>query len=268
MTIAVCLKWINASGQPETDGTDDRFMGLSYADQAALEYALRVAENTNDEVIVVTAGHEGAEAVLRDAIARGAQRAIRIDIDRWCESSAIAQALAQVVKDCSLIWCGDYSADRGSGSVPAFIAAELSIEQALGLVEINLPAQVHSPITALRRLDSGRREQLEIRNKAVISVEGSTARLRRASLKGSMAASKQIIEVIPANNRLADAPFTRPYRPRARIIAAPVGNSALDRVRQITGTSSAKGHGETVHLEPREAAELIVSKLREWGYQS
>jgi hypothetical protein len=39
-------------------------------------------------------------------------------------------------------------------------------------------------------------------------------------------------------------------------------------VKQITDTSSAKGHGETVHLEPREAAELIVNKLREWGYQS
>ena len=38
MTIAVCLKWINASGQTEVD--DDRFMGFSYADQAALEYAL------------------------------------------------------------------------------------------------------------------------------------------------------------------------------------------------------------------------------------
>jgi electron transfer flavoprotein beta subunit len=268
MTIAVCLKWINASGQPETDGTDDRFMGLSYADQAALEYALRVAENTNEDVIAVTAGPEGADAMMRDAIARGAQRAVRIDIDRSSDSPTIARSIAQVVKDCSLIWCGDYSADRGSGSVPAFIAAELSIDQALGLVEIDIPLDAQLPINALRRLDGGRREQLEIRNKAVISVEGSTARLRRASLKGSMAASKQIIEVIPANNRVADAPFTRPYRPRARTIAAPVGNSALDRVRQITDTSSAKGHGETVHLEPREAAELIVNKLREWSYQS
>ena len=266
MTIAVCLKWINASGQTEVD--DDRFMGFSYADQAALEYALHIAENTNDEVVVVTAGPSGAEAVLRDAIARGGHRAVRIDIDRSLESAAIARALAQVVNHCSLIWCGDYSSDRGSGSVPAFIAAELGFEQALGLVEIEIPVNAQHPITALRRLDGGRREQLEIRGQAVISVEGSTARLRRASLKGSMAAKKQGISVVSASPTAIDIAPVRPYRPRARAVAAPVGTSALDRVKQITDTSSAKGHGETVHLEPREAAELIVNKLREWGYQS
>ena len=266
MTIAVCLKWINASGQTEVD--DDRFMGFSYADQAALEYALRIAENTNDEVVVVTAGPSGAEAVLRDAIARGAHRAIRIDIDRSLESVVIARSLAQVVNHCSLIWCGDYSSDRGSGSVPAFIAAELAFEQALGLVEIEIPVDAQHPITALRRLDGGRREQLEIRGQAVISVEGSTARLRRASLKGSMAANKQAIEIVTTHHVTVETPPTRAYRPRARTVAAPVGSSALDRVKQITDTSSSKGHGETVHLEPREAAELIVNKLREWGYQS
>jgi len=268
MTIAVCLKWINASGQPETTDADDRYMGISYADQAALEYALRCAERNNEDVLVVTAGPEGAEVVLRDAISRGAHRSARINIDRLSDSSTIARAIAQVVANCSQIWCGDYSADRGSGSVPAFIAAELSIDQALGLVEIEVPPDVQHPIKALRRLDGGRREQLEILGTAVISVEGSTARLRRASLKGSMSASKHIVEVVPANNSANDAPPMRPYRPRARAVAAPVGYSALDRVRQITDTSSAKGHGETVHLEPREAAELIVNKLREWGYQS
>jgi electron transfer flavoprotein beta subunit len=167
-----------------------------------------------------------------------------------------------------LIWCGDYSVDRGSGSVPAFIAARLSCDQALGLVEIEIPANAQQAISALRRLDGGRRERLEIHGPAVISVEGSTARLRRASLKGSMAAKKQDISVVSASPTAIDMAPVRPYRPRARAVAAPVGSSALDRVKQITDTSSAKGHGETVHLEPREAAELIMKKLREWGYQS
>lgn len=268
MTIAVCLKWINASGQPEADQPDERFMGISYADQAALEYALRVSEHTNEEIIVVTAGPVGSEIVLRDALARGAHQATRIDINRSSESAAIARAIAPVIAHCSLIWCGDYSADRGSGSVPAFIAAELSCDQALGLVEIDIPTDGQHHIKALRRLDGGRREQLTIFGRAVLSVEGSTARLRRASLKGSMAANKHVITVISSNPTAIDTAPVRPYRPRARTVAAPVGNSALDRVRQIADTSSTKGHGETVHLEPREAAELIINKLREWGYQS
>ena len=268
MTIAVCLKWINASGQPDTDQPDERFMGMSYADQAALEYALRVSEHTNEEIIVVTAGPVGSDIVLRDALARGAHRAVRIDIDRSSDSAAIARVIAPVVAQCSLIWCGDYSVDRGSGSVPAFIAAQLSCDQALGLVEIEIPSNAQDSITALRRLDGGRREQLAIHGHAVLSVEGSTARLRRASLKGSMAAKKHDITVIAVSPTAIDNAPVRPYRPRARAVAAPVGTSALDRVKQITDRSSAKGHGETVHLEPREAAELIVNKLREWGYQS
>jgi electron transfer flavoprotein beta subunit len=268
MTIAVCLKWINASGQPDADQPDERFMGISYADQAALEYALRVGEHSQEEIIVVTAGPVGSDIVLHDALARGAHHAVRVDIDRATDSEAIARAIAPVVANCSLIWCGDYSVDRGSGSVPAFIAARLSCDQALGLVEIEIPANAQQAISALRRLDGGRRERLEIHGPAVISVEGSTARLRRASLKGSMAAKKQDISVVSASPTAIDIAPVRPYRPRARAVAAPVGTSALDRVRQITDTSSAKGHGETVHLEPREAAELIVNKLREWGYQS
>ena len=268
MTIAVCLKWINASGPAEQDVPDERFMGVSYSDQAALEYALRLAEKSGDEVLAVTAGPAGAEAVLRDAVSRGAHRAVRINIDMSSNSAQIASAIAEVVRGAISIWCGDYSVDRGSGSVPAFIAAELSIGQALGLVEIEIPEIVGRPIKAVRRLDGGRREVVEITGPAVVSVEGSTTRLRRASLKGTMAASKANIDVVTGQQATVDAATLRPYRPRARTVAAPVGQSALDRVKQITDSSSAKGHGETVRLEPREAAELILHKLREWGYRS
>ena len=56
MTIAVCIKWVNYSGPVESDTPDERFAGFSFADQAALEWALRIAENSSDEVLVLTAG--------------------------------------------------------------------------------------------------------------------------------------------------------------------------------------------------------------------
>ena len=268
MTIAVCVKWINASGPQEADSTDERFAGMSYADQAALEYAIRLGEHRGEEVVVVTAGPIEAESVLRDALARGVQRAIRIDIDRSSDSATIASALSAVVGDCSTMWCGDYSMDRGSGSVPAFLAANLDIDQALGLIDIELPTDDTGSLRALRRLDGGRREELTIQGRAVLSVEGSTARLRRASLSATMAAKKSIIEVIKSAHSHGDQVTLRAYRPRARVIAAPVGHSALDRFKNITDSSSAKGHGETVVLEPSEAARLILHKLAEWGYRS
>ena len=90
-----------------------------------------------------------------------------------------------------LVVCGDYSADRGSGTVPAALAALTGLPQALGLVSAVLAEPAadgvdgsSSParIRVQRRLDGARREELLVSPPAVVSVEGSVARLRRAPL--------------------------------------------------------------------------------------
>lgn len=81
-----------------------------------------------------------------------------------------------------------------------------------------------------------------------------------------MSASKQEIQVITATGGRMDTPALRPYRPRPRVTLAPIGLTALERVKHITDTSSSKGHGETVHAEPSAAATLILESLRKWGY--
>lgn len=257
--IAVCLKW--AAG-------DERFVQLSYADQAALELALSMAAATGDRVRAVTAGPESAETVLRSALAVGVDEVCRVELDPRATSAAAAGALARVLGDSHWIWCGDYSTDGGSGSVPAFVAGELGYGQALGVISVDLPTSAGEPVVARRRLDGGRREILELRGPAVLSVEGSAARLRRASLRQSMTASKALVPVtVPEQSpELADHGTLRPFRPRPRVVPAPEGRSALERVRRITDTSSAKGHGETVELEPRQAAERILAALRQWQY--
>jgi electron transfer flavoprotein beta subunit len=263
MTIIACIKWV----LPNRDG-DERFAGISLADQAALETALSIAEVFGDDVTVVAAGPSTADTSLRDAIACGASHAMRIDVSTSTESAEVARLLASVAKGARLIVCGDYSSDRGSGSVPAFIAAELGLGQALGLIDVRVDG---GAISVKRRLDGGRRESLVVEGPAVISVEGSVARLRRAPLRASLAAANAEIDVVTADNtgairRIVDNGQVRPYRPRARVIPSPIGESALDRVRRVTDTSGSKGHGETVHLEPRAAAERILHSLRDWGY--
>lgn len=257
--IAVCLKWILG---------DERYVQLSYADQAALELAVTMAAIVGDTVRAVTAGPEAADIVLRSALSVGADEVRRIDLDSGASSARVARNLAPALAGCRWIWCGDYSSDRGSGSVPAFLAGELHYGQALGVISVDLPASAGSPLMARRRLDGGRREVLEVRGPAVLSVEGSTARLRRASLRQSMAASKAPIPVTRADRDgdVTDHGTLRPFRPRPRVVPAPEGLSALDRVRRVTETSSTKGHGDVVELEPRPAAERIVSTLRQWQY--
>ena len=102
----------------------------------------------------------------------------------------------------------------------------------------------------------------------VLSVEGSTARLRRAGLGAVMSSGRAPIEVVtpgPAAreaNGAADAHLLRPFRPRARVLPAPAGTTALDRVRALTESTTASSHShEVVVLDPPAAADRILDVL-------
>ena len=261
MTIVACLKWVAHPGEPH----DERFAGASPADQAALELALGQADALGSTVVAVTVGPPGADKVLRDALAAGVHRAVRIDAPTNAPSADVAAAIAAVVPDARWVWCGDYSLDRGTGSVPAFLAARLQAEQALGVIAVSLDGD---SVRATRRLDGGRRELLHVHEPAVVSVEGAVASLRRAGLAALRAAGRAPIEVVvPTTPMRVEAAVVRPYRPRARALAAPGGDDALDRLRVLTDASAASAaRGETVELAPADAAARIVRALREWGY--
>ena len=273
MSVAVCLKWVDqrvdADALLRAELPDERFAGVSASDQAALEWALRYRDGLDSpaRVIAVTVGPAAAEAVLRDAMAAGADEAIRVDMPFGAPSRFVAGALAAVVAGAQIIWCGDASFDRGTGSVPAYLAADLDIAQALGLVAVELPGNDSGPISALRRLDGGRRERLSIDGPAVVSVEGSTAMLRRAPLRGLL--GKPPIEVISAATPVLPVQMheARPYRPRARTFAPPTGATALERIKALTSAGSAPAtHGDPETLDPPAAADRILAALTEWGY--
>ncbi len=182
----------------------------------------------------------------------------------------MADALAPVVAHSTAVWCGDYSADRGTGSVPAFLAARLHRQQALGLVAV----EFGSPLRVIRRLDGGRREVLQVTGPAVLSVEGSIAGLRRAPLRAALAS--QTAEVLPYGTPMPSSGMmpsgnismvsVRPYRPRARVLPPPAGATALDRLQALSDASAAPQPGETVEASPPDAARRILEVLRDWGY--
>lgn len=255
--IAVCIKMIGESV----------VSGISAADEAAIELALQHGAATRSSVIAVTVGSTAADRGLRTALASGVTTAIRVDAPDDMDSTTVAAALAPVVAHSTSVWCGDYSSDRGTGSVPAFLAALLQRQQALGLVAVELI----DPLRVTRRLDGGRREVLRITGPAVLSVEGSVARLRRAPLRAALSA--QAAEVLPYGtpsvpSRNTPVVAVRPYRPRARVLAAPSGTTALDRLRALTDSSGAPQPGEVVEGSPSHAARRILEVLSDWGYES
>lgn len=269
--IAVCLKWVER--RPEVDPltgathTDQRTSGPSDGDLAALEHALRLAETWGLDVLVATAGPAVAESMLRDALAAGATRAVRVDVPAGASSEHVAAALAPVLAGASTVLCGDWSLDRGSGAVPALLAAHLDAAQALGLVTIEADGADH--VLASRRLDGGRRERLRVPAPRVLSVEGGL-RLRRAPLDRLLAAKAATIEVRPSAVHHAPPHAgvdVAPYRPRARELPPPPAElSARERVQALTGALVERTPPELLTLEPAEAADRLLAQLRTWGY--
>jgi electron transfer flavoprotein beta subunit len=254
--VTVCWKWVSVDG----GDVDPRWSGVSPADEAALEVGLQLAGT--DDVTVVCVGPAEADTVLRDALAAGAHHAVRINATT-AASNDVAHAIAALAHDADLVVCGDYSLDRGTGSVPAYLAAHLGAAQALGLVHID-PSS--SPLRVIRRLDGGRREVLDVPTPAVLSVEGSVARLRRAPLAAALRAKTAEIRVSPGPAAAEDMAQITAYRPRARQLPAPAGGT-LARVRDILDIGAAEQtHAETVTLEPSDAAALVIEQLDEWGY--
>lgn len=302
--VGVALKW--AALRLEVDplsgatATDPRFSGASAADEAALEWALRLAEAWDGQVVAVTAGPPEADGLLRQALAVGAGRAVRCTLAPGAPSEQVAATLAGPLADAALVVCGDYSADRGSGTVPAFLAEELGAAQALGLVtlEPEIPATVRPrsgsqqmvrprsgrhlmarpdsgsgclAVRAERRLDGGRRERLRVTAPAVLSVEGAAARLRRAQLTAVLRSRTAAVEerAAPLTSPQIVWPTRRqPYRPRPKILPPPASRlSARERTLSLTGALEERTPPQTVTAAPEEAAERILSQLREWGYR-
>jgi electron transfer flavoprotein beta subunit len=234
-----------------------------------LEIALRLRDGGGGEVTVITLGPPAANRCLRDAFAAGADNAIRIDGPTRYEGRTVAAALAGAAAASDLVIAGDFSVDRGTGAVPAFVAADLGHAQALGLVEVGEEVRDVDgipTIRAIRRLDGGRREVLDVPLPAVMSVEGAAAKLRRAPLPASLASGEATIQVL--GPPVGDPPRieVRPYRPRPRVARAPSGD-ALERVRDLLHIGGADAaHAERVTLDPPAAAARIISQLAAWGY--
>jgi electron transfer flavoprotein beta subunit len=269
--IAAAVKWVDL--RPDVDplaGTvrhDDRTMGLSPADNAALEVALRLGESWQLPVTAVSAGPPGAQAALRYAAAFGPERLVHVMADREAPSEEVADVLAPVLDGAAVVCCGDYSADRGSGSVPAFLAHKLESAQALGLT--GLAPREQGGLIAQRRLDGGRREHLLVTAPAVVSVEPGVARLRRAPLRGLLGALDAAIEVAEGGavhrNRVAVI-RTAPYRPRPKMLPPPRDPLPRARLLALTGALTERTPPRVVRAPCDEAADELLGYLKDKGY--
>src|SRR3954471_13056710 len=108
MKIAVCIKQVPVRDwQPRLDGAgtwgreQDAAFEMNEPDAYALEESLRLKEKHSGEVVVCSAGPARGAQVLREALARGADRAILVEDDRLgsADAFAVADALAAAMQE-------------------------------------------------------------------------------------------------------------------------------------------------------------------------
>ncbi len=264
---------------------DPASLGVSRADEAALELALQAAEVWSASVTVVSVGPPNAATaaagVLRGALQRGAD-ALRVPFAGADDESSservaalAAAALSEARPGLLAVFCGDASVDRGTGAVPAFLAACLGAAQLLGMASVRIGEQA-GRLEGERRLDGGRRERLGTvaGSVPVVSVEAAAARLRRAPLPGVLRAGQADVRTLePRSALLRTAPAggvsveeVAPYRPRTELVAAPPAwATPLERIRLLTGSLSDRKPQRILHLPPDEAAGALLAQLAEWG---
>ena len=275
--------------RPEVDrlsghvSRDDRSAGANPAELAALETALRIADAWDGRVLAVTAGPVTAEATLREARAVGAS-VLRVpwpsrgaaDEDAWIadladDGRSLAEVLVAAIRtvgEPDLVLCGDRSADRGTGAIPAYVAHELGAAQALGLVSVSVEG---AGLRAQRRLDGGRREVLRVPRPAVCSVEAAGLRLRRASLKAELEARRTAVPIAspPSIVTPAAVQVGRPasHRPRPRLVPPPAGADPRERLLELTGALATRSVPTVLGPMPaEEAADVLLNWLAERGY--
>ncbi|MEP6923606.1 MAG: electron transfer flavoprotein subunit beta/FixA family protein [Pyrinomonadaceae bacterium] len=189
-------KWI--------DETDTAYE-TNESDGYALEESLRLKEaKGGGEVIVCSLGPNRVKTVIKDALARGADRAIHIVVEDVNTMSPfqIAKTLAEAVKDeqPDLVMSGLQSDDNGYGQTGVILAELLGIPHATLVIEIDRET-VNGKIRLKRELESGWYQWFTYQTPALLTIQSGISQIRYASLKGIMAAKKkEIKEVTPSSD--------------------------------------------------------------------
>jgi electron transfer flavoprotein beta subunit len=255
MKIAVCIKQVpTREWQPRLrdDKTwireQDASFEMNEPDAYALEESLRLREKHGGEVVVCAAGPARVQQVLREALARGADRAIHVEdeslgsADAFVTAGALAAAMADEKFD--LVLTGLQSDDQGHGQTGVMLAERLGIPHSTIIMEIQIDsssgAGQGAGMRVKRELEGGWFQWLAMPLPALLTIQSGINQLRYATLKGIMAAKKKEI----------------------RKVARPGGLEASQQIVALALPVRSK-QTQMITGSPAEAAKELVRRLRE-----
>jgi electron transfer flavoprotein beta subunit len=269
VNIVVCVKQVPARDAPLAIAEDGRWIReadigfeMNEPDSFALEEALRLKEKHGGEVVAVSLGPERVTQTIKEALAKGADRAIHVRDDRFFTSGplASARALAAAIRrqPFDLILTGLQSDDQGFGQTGVLLAELLGLPHATIIMQIEAldgpapteglrPAGGPAPtaggrLKVKRELEAGWFQWVELPLPALLTIQSGINKPRYATLKGIMAAKKKPIEAVPRESLGADAAPTE----------------QLEKIYFPQKTKKT----EFIAGKPAEAAAKLVEKLR------
>ena len=180
---------------------------VNESDGYALEEALRVREKIGGDVVVCTMGPQRAKSVIKDALARGADRAIHVVGDNLARLSpyAAAGALAAAIREEApdLIMTGLQSDDYGYAQTGVIMAELLGMPHATIVIEVDASAE---KLRVKRELESGWYQWYSMSTPALLTIQSGISQIRYATLKGIMAAKKKEIKDVTPAAEIVDRP--------------------------------------------------------------
>lgn len=230
--VAADGKWIDES---------DLNYAINEPDAYALEEALQLKEKNGGEVVVLCAGPERVTSTLREALAKGADRAIHIEADDLGErdTMGVAQILAEAMKTESpdLILTGLQSDDLGLGQTGVVLAELLGVPHATIIMQVEV---VDGGLKVKRELEDGWFQHVQMPLPALLTIQSGGNKLRYATLMGiKKAKTKETKTVTPSTAAGAQAiTLERVYLPEKQ-----------KKTEMLTGT-------------PAEIATKLVEKLK------
>jgi electron transfer flavoprotein beta subunit len=246
MKIAVCIKQVpTREWQPRLNDTKtwiregDASFEMNEPDAYALEEGLRLKEKHGGEVVVCAAGPARAAQVIREALARGADRAIHVEHDDLgaADAFSVAGALAEAMREeaFDLVLTGLQSDDQGHAQVGVVLAERLGIPHATIIMDVQVEG---GGLRVKRELEGGWFQWIALPLPALLTIQSGINQLRYATLKGIMAAKKkEVRRVTPAAAPVASQQIAALYVPErskaTRMIAGSPAEAAEELVRRL-----------------------------------
>jgi electron transfer flavoprotein beta subunit len=237
LKIASSGKWIEDA---------DLAYEINEPDAYALESGLQLREKVGGEVVVICAGPAGASQTIREALAKGADRAIHIDTDGFTVSDplSLARILAKALdaEAADLVLTGLQSDDLGYGQTGVILAEVLGVPHVTLVMNIEAEGSgIGSGIRVKRELEDGWFQSIELQLPALLTIQSGSTKLRYATLMGIKKAKTREVKKLAAADLAVAAPpsisLDRIYLPgktkKSQVFDGPAKESAAKLIEKL-----------------------------------